>query len=179
MATIIDGDIFTCPQDDHQYLVHQCNCVTRRGAHLSWQVFRRYPRANIYAPRATGTANGIPGTLVVVPPIINLMGQFAPGKACQKNDTYPMRFAWFGECLDRLGNIDGLQMLSFPWGIGCGAAGGNWSAYHAAIQAWARKHPHVEVRIYRLPGTNLHSTDTKQPTVHSWGQVRTQTSVVE
>jgi hypothetical protein len=147
MVTVVNGNIFTCPQGKNQYLVHQCNCVSRKAAYLALQVFRLYPNANIYAPRTT---NSIPGTVVVVPPIINVLGQYAPGKACRQNDTFPMRFVWFQQCLAELGKIPNLEMLSFPWGIGCGAAGGNWIDYHASIEAWAMDHPHVEVRIYRL-----------------------------
>jgi hypothetical protein len=150
MATVIEGDIFTCPQGPNQYLVHQCNCVTRRPAHLSWDVFKRYPKANIYAPRAKGAPISIPGTLVVAAPIINLLGQFAPGKSRQRNDTYEKRFAWFQEGLANLDHIPNVQMLSFPWGIGCGAAGGKWADYRAKIDGWATAHPAVEVRIYKF-----------------------------
>jgi hypothetical protein len=149
MATVIDGDLFLCPQGPGHYLAHQCNCVTRKAAHLSWQVFKRYPTADIYSPRATGAPRGVPGTLVVIPPIINLLGQFAPGRSRQKNDTYAMRLTWFKEGLENLQHIDNLKMISFPWTIGCGAAGGNWEDYHAAIDDWARTHPNVSVRIYR------------------------------
>jgi hypothetical protein len=165
MATIINGDIFTCPQGVNQLLVHQCNCVTSRAAHLSWQVFRRYPDANIYAPRAHGVPNSIPGTIVVIPPIINVLGQYAPGKSRQQNDTFPMRFEWFQQCLNEIGTIADLEMLSFPWGIGCGAAGGNWVNYHAAIDAWATAHPQFEVRIYKLhkqPSTDIRTWLTEK-----------------
>lgn len=149
-VTEIDGTLFDCPQGAGEYLVHQANCVTRRPAHLSWQVFKRFPAADIYAKRRDGHAD-TPGRLIVVPPVINLLGQRGPGKSRYLDDTPEMRFAWFEDGLRRLATIPNATTFSFPHGIGCGAAGGDWTRYRAAIQAFADAHPQYDVRIYKLP----------------------------
>jgi len=39
--------------------------------------------------------------------------------------------------------------VAFPFKIGCGAAGGDWTVYRAMIKAFAEK-TGVKVRIYKL-----------------------------
>lgn len=149
-VTDIEGDLFDCPKGSGAYLVHQCNCTTQRPAHLSYQVFKRFPQANIYRRRKAGQIDP-PGRIIVVDPIVNLLGQLGPGKPWRRNDTSSMRYHWFCEALQRLNRIPGAHTFSFPHGIGCGAAGGAWDQYRAAIDAWAGQHPHLDVRIYQLP----------------------------
>lgn len=48
MLTIVKGDLFTAKE---KYLIHQCNAVTTRAAHLAKNVFKHYPWADVYSPR--------------------------------------------------------------------------------------------------------------------------------
>ena len=55
-------------------------------------------------------------------------------------DTPQEREQWFAQCLEELGQCDSYQNLAFPYQIGCGLAGGNWSRYLAMIQDFAVKY---------------------------------------
>ena len=56
------------------------------------------------------------------------------------------RERWFAQCLEELGQCDSYQNLAFPYQIGCGLAGGNWSRYLAMIQDFAVKYKkHVTI----------------------------------
>ena len=44
----IEGDLFESPE---RYIVHQCNCITTRAAHLAYHMFKRYPYSDVYTPR--------------------------------------------------------------------------------------------------------------------------------
>ena len=132
------GDLFQCKA---QCIVHQCNCVTRRPKSLAAAVFQRYPYANIYSRRGEGLKD-TPGTIMVMvngtshvyqvgndwnPIVINLLGQYGPGKPRGANDSREKRYQWFVQGLDAIGQLDNLTNLAFPYRIGCGAAGGNWN----------------------------------------------------
>lgn len=152
-ANVIEGDLFDCPQGDGEYLVHQCNCITRRAAHLAYQVFKKYPHANIYAPRAKTQHTDPPGRLLVVHPVVNLLAQWCPGGPNKTSiDTPEQREKWFLEALGRLSKIPGATTFSFPHRIGCGSAGGNWDTYKQYINDFADNNPHFTVNIYHLPG---------------------------
>ena len=64
-----------------------------------------------------------------------------PCKMCSPyRDTPQERERWFAQCLEELGQCDSYQNLAFPYQIGCGLAGGNWSRYLAMIQDFAVKY---------------------------------------
>ena len=61
-------------------------------------------------------------------------------------DTFQERERWFAQCLEELGQCDSYQNLAFPYQIGCGLAGGNWSRYLSMIQDFAAKYKkHVTI----------------------------------
>jgi len=47
---IIKGNLLDAKE---KYLVHQCNCITNRAAHLVFDVFNRFPYADIYSGRTS------------------------------------------------------------------------------------------------------------------------------
>ena len=52
----------------------------------------------------------------------------------------------FKECLEALGALPDYQNLAFPYGIGCGLAGGNWTHFEQFIREFAvRFHKHVNL----------------------------------
>lgn len=156
----MEGDLLEAKEE---YLCHQCNCVTVRGAHLSGSVFARFPHADIYKERiGRQPARDEPGNIVVRGGaegerlVINMLGQFYPGKARFANDTGVLRRGWFQSCLDRITDLatkSPIRSLAFPERIGCGAAGGDWDRYKAIIIHFARQNPSVAVAIYSLPQT--------------------------
>lgn len=156
MLSVIDGNLLDA---DTKYIAHQTNCITRRAAHLAKSVFERFPHADIYSPRKAGQVD-TPGTIVIKGDgdkhryVVNMLGQVYPGKPKfpdSRRDGALVRQRYFFNCLKSISNIEDLQSIAFPWGVGCGAAGGDWNLYHELISKFAE---HVknkaEVRIYKL-----------------------------
>lgn len=153
---IISGNIFDATE---KYLCHQTNCVTNRAAHLAKDVFRKYPWADIYTPRQTPD---VPGTIIVKGNgqdqryVINMLGQYYPGYPKYPNSTKDggaVRQKYFHQCLHQISKLPDLESLAFPFKIGCGAAGGDWTAYLDLIQrftAFVNKSQPTRVVIYQL-----------------------------
>jgi len=141
MLEIVNGDLFDSKE---KYLLHQTNCVTNRAAHLSKDVFERYPYADIYTHR---TEPSVPGTIEIRGDgqekrfVINLLGQYYPGKPKypdSKLDGALAREKYFHKCLLKVAKIENLESIALPWRIACGAAGGNWSHYLGTINNFAQ-----------------------------------------
>ena len=161
MATVVIGDLFAAPC---QAIAHQCNCVTTRSKHLAADVFKHYPYANVYSNRRSPDQ---PGTVKVCtaseqyshahqqsPVVFSLLAQYYPGGHNATNDTPSMREAWFVQCLSHTRDYvmkHSITSIAFPWCIGCGSAGGDWSKYHTMIDKFATEVPLCQVFIYRLP----------------------------
>jgi hypothetical protein len=154
-AVIFEGNLL----DAHtKYIAHQTNCVTNKAAHLAAAVFARYPHADVYSGRVIYDE---PGTIIVKGNgederlVINMFGQFYPGKpryADSAKDGYFVRRKYFFSCLKEVSLIDDLDSIAFPWGIGCGAAGGDWDFYHGLIDKFAEHMKYkADVFIYKLP----------------------------
>jgi hypothetical protein len=114
------------------YIMHQTNCLARKvhpsNTHIATQIFRKYPNSNIYKLRKK---NSIPGTIVVIGKVINMMAQKYPGKAYWVGGKEE-RIKYFTKCLEELKihffyhkNVS----IGFPYRIGCRLAGGNWEKY--------------------------------------------------
>jgi len=146
------------------FLVHQCNSVTNRAAHLAAAVFEAFPHSDIYYNRQKADPLG---TAIVVPslsgfciddslrPVAALIAQRYPGPSKRIDDTPRHRLRWFKEALKSLGEqcdhiVDGVSSVpsyAFPWRIGCGAAGGNWDEYMELLLEFSSER---SVTIYKL-----------------------------
>lgn len=157
MIEIVTGDLFEATE---KYLVHQCNCVTNKAAHLAKDMFDKFPHADIYSPR---TAPDKPGHIIIKGNgqderyVVALLGQYYPGKArypLSSLDGIPVREKYFYHALLRLAKEPALESIAFPWRIGCGAAGGDWEHYLEMITNFANYvgTKDVKVRIYRREG---------------------------
>lgn len=156
MIEIVQDSIFNSKE---KYLCHQCNCVTKRAAHLSKDVFTRYPYANIYSTRTNPDMPGFPiikGNGSDQRYVVNILGQYYPGspKYPDSNlDGTKAREKYFYHALLRLAKVPNLESLAFPYAIGCGAAGGNWDHYLSMITNFANyieKTQNAKVFIYQL-----------------------------
>jgi len=140
--THFKGNLLDFPAD---FLAQQCNCVSTRSLGLSESLFAKYPYANIYKNRFNGKYDQ-PGTIRVCGNgkdkrfIINMMAQYYPGES-RWEDTRANRLKWFQECLNQISELENIEKASiaFPYGIGCGLAGGNWQDYETLLQKWAEK----------------------------------------
>jgi O-acetyl-ADP-ribose deacetylase (regulator of RNase III) len=134
---IIEDDLLN---SDAQYIAHQCNCLTKKGAGLSYVMFKKFPHADIYSKR---TSKDQPGTIVIRGSekeryVINMLAQVCPGKP-RPNDTKQMRIKWFQQCLEKISEIKDLDSIAFPHNIGCGLAGGDWKVYEKMLNEFASK----------------------------------------
>ncbi len=129
---LIQGSLFNSKE---KYIVHQTNCITKKAAHLAYDVFKHFPYADIYSGR---TSPDKPGTIIVKGNgvdkrfVVNMLGQYYPGfpKFPNSNlDGSLIREKYFHQCLLALAKISDLESIAFPYRIGCGAAGGDWHRY--------------------------------------------------
>jgi len=157
MIEIVTGDLFDATE---KYLCHQCNCVTNKAAHLAFDMFEKFPHADIYTSRTT---HDKPGTIIIKGDgqqeryVAALLGQYYPGRA-----RYPMssldglapREKYFYHALLRLSQVPDLESVAFPWRIGCGAAGGDWEHYLGTLTNFAQYvgEKGVTVKVYRREG---------------------------
>lgn len=159
---IVTGDLLKAKE---QYIVHQCNCVSVKSAHLAYYMFQAFPYANIYAPRHSRPWNAPlpegerPGDIVIKGNgedqryVLAMLAQYYPGKPRypdSKRDGYAARQSYFKQCLEKIASVSGIEEVAFPWKIGCGAAGGDWGVYQNMIETILPKSLHVVT--YRRPG---------------------------
>lgn len=158
MIKTVTGDLL---ESTETYLCHQCNCYSTRSAHLARSVFKRFPYADIYSERKSPDK---PGTLIIRGDgkdqryVANLLGQVYPGNSRYpdgKRDGYKSRLQYFKESLKALVSLEG--SFAFPYRIGCGAAGGDWDDYLAALQEFSEQ-VDGEVVIYRLDSPQIENT---------------------
>lgn len=149
---IIVGDLFEAKE---QYIAHQCNCVMSKSAHLAASMFKRFPYSDVYTGRKEFDKPGtikICGDGIAERFVIAMFGQFYPGKVRypdSQKDGFKAREGYFLNCLRKISKIKGIETIAFPFGIGCGAAGGNWEKYLEMITLLADK-TDIQVKIYRL-----------------------------
>ncbi len=145
---ILNGNLF---DSEAKYICHQCNCVTNRAAHLAKDVFAKYAYANVYNHRPTqcdppeGERMGdiiIRGNGEDQRYVIAMLAQYYPGISKfpeGSRDGNKRRHLAFVECLDKIAEIPDLHSVAFPYGIGCGAAGSDWTLYLQEIQKFSTK----------------------------------------
>lgn len=150
--TEINGDLLDADTD---FICHQCNCVTTRGKGLSKVIFDKYPEADIYSERINSNkynnTKDEPGTIKVRGNVINIIGQYYPGKSKYSNDTKEKRIEWFRQALELIDETicdnGNNYSFAFPYKIGCGLAGGDWNLYYDMIKDFASD---KVVYIYKL-----------------------------
>lgn len=146
MVEFKKGSIFDSPFP----ILHQCNCVTRESAFLAKEIFEKYPFSNTYRDREKPS---FPGTVSVLQGkkskkiIINLYGQYYPGKSKYPSDSKEKRLFWFRKGLEMLKDYE-FEALSVPFRIGCGSAGGNWDDYYGLLKEFSESG--TRVVIYKL-----------------------------
>ena len=151
----VRGDIFEAAAQ-HEYLCHQCNCLTTKSVGMAASVFLHYPWADVYSTR---TAHSVPGTILVRgnpsgnPSVVAMFAQYYPGRQNWSNDNPGLRLKWFRECLEAIAKLPNLGGgVAFPWKIGCVCGGGDWTKYQQMLEDFARDSaPPNSVFIYQLP----------------------------
>jgi hypothetical protein len=159
MLTEISGNLLEATE---QYIVQQC-CCTAVKAHGLSDVIARVLGVNVYAIRrregrknlAVPADRAVPGTIRVEKNVINLFGPFAMGKPGAYHtdlgvpDSAADRVRYFREGLDAIRQLAPAS-VAFPYRIGCGLAGGNWTVYRGMLEEFAAANPAIRVVVYRL-----------------------------
>jgi O-acetyl-ADP-ribose deacetylase (regulator of RNase III) len=157
MLKIISGNLL---DSDCQYIAHQCNCHSRRGAGLASAIFKAFPWADVYSDRSDRGDDGPLFSSITVHGdpkrnqryVINIYGQLKPGKPSPGRDSAASRLQAFSKALDQIAELPELESIGFPNGIGCGLAGGDWNEYEKLLEDFAERVEKrgVFVTLYRL-----------------------------
>ncbi|KAG9389470.1 swarming motility protein YbiA [Carpediemonas membranifera] len=152
-AIVVHGDLLSFSKANS--IAHQTNCKSTYAKGLATILFRRFPYADVYTnPSKAPTRT--PGTITIHQDpmtkgktVVNIYGQRYPGKPTPFEST-ANREDWFRQALKAMAEQqESIGTVAFPFGIGCGMAGGNWARYRAMIDSFARAYGH-EVYIVRL-----------------------------
>ena len=149
-------------------IAHQCNCVTLGGRGLYTALVAKYPYCDVYSRRRESSSRPRLGSLEVcepengtLPKIACLYAQLGPGKPGQASKKYGVkasadsaakRLEYFNLSLDALAEaatVGDWKQVAFPYNIGCGLAGGDWTAYSAALRTFAARLPATRVCLYK------------------------------
>jgi O-acetyl-ADP-ribose deacetylase (regulator of RNase III) len=157
MLKIVNGSLL---DSDCQYIAHQCNCYSRRGAGLASAIFKAFPWADVYSSRSErGNNASLFGSITVHGDpkrtqryIINIYGQLKPGKPSPGRDFATSRLEAFSKALNQIAEAPGLESIGFTYGIDCGLAGGDWNEYEILLEGFAERVSEmgVSVILYRL-----------------------------
>ena len=148
---IIDGDLVKAKNID--VFVHQCNCFATMGAGIAKQIAMAYPEVK-EADKQNFKERGAYGQLGTILPVhchdgrfcVNMYSQFHYGKGKQTD------YEAFSKCLRELtwfAKDRPKKIIGFPYGIGCGLAGGDWNIVSRMIRSFAKKVPN-DVFIIKL-----------------------------
>ena len=137
MISVINGDLLS---SDAEYIVQQCGTNVNKAMGLSLAIIKKWPNCNFYKE------SRVPGTIVIKERVIGMMAQINGGKP-KNPETQYSRLLLFLQCIEQLPSA---KSIAFPFGIGCGIAGGNWDNYYKVINSWSKKHPETQVFIYKL-----------------------------
>ena len=122
------------------YIVHQVNCRGAMGAGIAIKIANKWPAVKAaYQRRCTEASDPreLLGHIQVVPvsellAVVNLFGQLNYGRDGRCYTDY-------AAVSSALAELAGLAIpgwpIFFPYGIGCGLAGGDWSRYSKLIEA--------------------------------------------
>jgi O-acetyl-ADP-ribose deacetylase (regulator of RNase III) len=157
MLKIVNGSLL---DSDYQYIAHQCNCHSQRGAGLASAIFKAFPWADVYSSRSErGNDSSLFGSITIHGDpkrdqrvVINIYGQLKPGKPSPGRDSAASRLQAFRKALDKIAELPELESIGFPYGIGCGLAGGDWNEYEKLLEDFAERvsGSGVSVILYRL-----------------------------
>ena len=152
MVASIKGDLVK--EKDIDIFCHQCNCFGRMGAGIAKQIAKEYPEV-LSADRHNLAVFGAFGQFGKILPVrchdgricVNMYSQFTYGRGRRQTD-----YEKFGECLQQLAVFlekHPGKKVGFPYGIGCGLAGGDWTVIEGLIERFAEKTDN-DVCIVRL-----------------------------
>jgi O-acetyl-ADP-ribose deacetylase (regulator of RNase III) len=154
---IINGDLLE--QSELQIIIHQCNCKSKGVLGVAKSINDKYLYADINSSEIVKESDL--GKCILrespddEPTVACLIAQRYPGKSHKNNDSESMRQKWFKNALNNLydqitDNIEDEIQIGFPYKIGCGLAGGDWSVYKKMIDDFAQLDERMNIKIFKL-----------------------------
>jgi O-acetyl-ADP-ribose deacetylase (regulator of RNase III) len=159
MLKVIKGDLL---ESKEKYIVHQTNCCSTGAGGLAYYLFKKFPYADVYSCRdrsmhlgwstdEIGSRPAVehdqPGTIIIRGNgkdqryVVGVMGQYypgGPGYGKHRDIDGPIvRQRYFHQALWELAQIENLESVAFPYGIGCGLAAGDWEVYFKILNNFA------------------------------------------
>ena len=149
MLEYIKGDIF---DTDSDVICHQTNCKGVMGSGIALQIKKNFPKAyEAYVKYAKVYGDELLGMIQPVDcgdkTIINLFGQSSYGKDGKRYTDYDA----FDTALDKIKTYCEVHNynIAFPYKIGCGLGGGDWSIIKGLIEKYFEKSDIVcQIYIY-------------------------------
>lgn len=120
------GDLLTANVD---YICHQVNCQGRMASGIAKQIRERWPEVyEQYINKCN--EEYVYGTIQIVDHVINMFSQFNYGYDGKRYTSYDA----FWECLHLIKQaVPKGSKIGFPYRIGCGLGGANWSVIETMI----------------------------------------------
>lgn len=142
MIKVVEGDLVNSKYD---IFCHQVNCRGAMGSGIAKQIRDKYPEVYDRYRKAIDSFRSFGekplGHVVAVPThdnrfCVNLFAQDGYGRDKQYTD-----YNAFNKCLEELamelGTADPNYVVAFPYGIGCGLAGGDWHVISLLLKNFA------------------------------------------
>lgn len=139
METLI-GNLVT---GNYDIFCHQVNCMGVMGAGIAKQIKERYPEVYSYYVEKCKNDSHPLGKIQCVTTsdgrtCVNIFAQMKYGK-----DRVYTDYVAFKLCLRRLKNyldthVPKDKIVAFPYGIGCGLAGGNWTVISKLLEEFSK-----------------------------------------
>jgi hypothetical protein len=146
LTKVTPGDLLAIHLGKGDYIVHQTNTKSSTAMGLAKDLFKAFPEENIY-----GKGKRVVGDSIITDHIIHVMGQLNPGRPKEDDDS-DLRIGWFLHALEivaervEAGSLK-VNNLYFPYRIGSGLAGGDWSSYHKAITFFEERLHGIDPKI--------------------------------
>ena len=142
MLTYETGDIVL---GNYPVICHQVNCKGVMGAGLARQIKNEYPEVYMCYLRRCRLRNILGNIQPVVchdgRVCVNMFAQDGYGRDRVYTDYYAFKM-----CLDHLVSyvnalqlVDFRKVVAFPYGIGCGLAGGDWKIIEKMIEEFSKQ----------------------------------------
>lgn len=159
MFQVVNGDLLAEPG----WKLHQTNCTSKSVRGIAASIFAKWPETNTYFGDFERERKFARNDIFAKCRVINMNAQLNPGGPNGNvGDGIEDRLQAFETCLRSveeylINHAQGCMTLSFPYGIGCGLAKGNWLDYMGLVHdSYKRLYDLVHTysviyRIIRLP----------------------------
>lgn len=147
----IEGDMFSSKAD---ILCHQVNCMGRMGSGIAKTVRKKFPTVYNEYMNLCHSDGVTPDNLLGYVQFVKCGTQIIANLFAQRNYGYDgelyTSYAAFQNCLRQIREkYPPGTSIAFPYGIGCGLGGGQWSIIARIVEAELSADYEVEIWDYR------------------------------